>query len=465
MTETLYPLNPVLLIDDEHQAITSMTQTLLAAGINNTISCGDSRNVIPLVASRDIELALLDMNMPFITGEELLEVLARDFPDVPIVIVTGIQEIDTAVRCLKLGAFDYLVKPVERGRLMASVHHSLELRRLKRENSTLKKRIFPGSLEHPEAFTGILTNNTSMHAVFQYCEAIAPSGLPVLITGETGVGKELIARAIHTLSERSGAFVSVNVAGLDDSLFSDTLFGHRKGAFTGADESRQGLVVRASGGTLFLDEIGDLSSVSQVKLLRLLQESEYFPLGADVPKEANVRVIAATNRDVKELKQKGGKFRQDLFYRLCTHHVQIPPLRERMGDLPLLCEHFLAEASSNVHKTIPGQLDTLLVGLLSYDFPGNIRELQSLIHNAVSSQSFDNLSEKKKPSLYSGMQLSEKTADNLIFTGTLPSLERAGAMLIDEAMRRSGGNQSLAARMIGISRQTLIRYLKKEQNS
>jgi DNA-binding NtrC family response regulator len=478
MNETvLYPLNPVLLVDDEQQAITSLTQTLLADGINNIIGCEDSRDVISLAENRDIELALLDMTMPFITGEELLEVLARDFPDVPVIIVTGIQEIDTAVRCLKLGAFDYLVKPVEHGRLIASVNHALELRRLKRENSTLKKRIFPGKLEHPEAFTKIVTNDTNMHAVFQYCEAIASSGLPVLITGETGVGKELIARALHTLSKRAGAFVPVNVAGLDDNVFSDTLFGHRKGAFTGADEVRQGLIVRASGGTLFLDEIGDLSSTSQVKLLRLLQENEYFPLGSDVPKEANVRVIAATNRDVKDLKQKGGNFRQDLFYRLCSHHVQVPPLRERIGDLPLLCEHFLAEAASNLHKAIPKQLDTMLASLSSYDFPGNIRELQSLIHNAVSSQSFDSLSaitgfkggssipKNKKTFLSPGLQISEKTTDNLIFGGSLPSLDRAGEMLIEEAMRRSGGNQTLAAKMIGISRQTLIRYLKKKQNT
>jgi DNA-binding NtrC family response regulator len=477
MSETLHPLNPVLLIDDEQQAITSLTQTLLADGINNIIGCEDSRDVISLAENRDIELALLDMTMPFITGEELLEVLARDFPDVPVIIVTGIQEIDTAVRCLKLGAFDYLVKPVEHGRLIASVNHALELRRLKRENSTLKKRIFPGKLEHPEAFTKIVTNDTNMHAVFQYCEAIASSGLPVLITGETGVGKELIARALHTLSKRAGAFVPVNVAGLDDNVFSDTLFGHRKGAFTGADEARAGLIVRASGGTLFLDEIGDLSSTSQVKLLRLLQENEYFPLGSDVPKEANVRVIAATNRDVKDLKQKGGNFRQDLFYRLCSHHVQVPPLRERIGDLPLLCEHFLAEAASNLHKAIPKQLDTMLASLSSYDFPGNIRELQSLIHNAVSSQSFDSLSaitgfkggssipKNKKTFLSPGLQISEKTTDNLIFGGSLPSLDRAGEMLIEEAMRRSGGNQTLAAKMIGISRQTLIRYLKKKQNT
>lgn len=478
MTETLYPLNPVLLIDDEQQALTSLTQTLLAYGITNTLVCGDSREVIPLFNNHDVELVLLDLTMPFLTGEELLEGLACDFPDVPIIVITGIQEIDTAVRCLKMGAFDYLVKPVERGRLIASVRHALELRRLKRENNSLKRRIFHFGLEHPEAFTQIVTNNSTMYAVFQYCEALAPSGLPVLITGETGVGKELIARAIHTLSKRPGLFVPVNIAGLDDTVFSDTLFGHRKGAFTGADEARQGIVARASGGTLFLDEIGDLSSPSQVKLLRLLQENEYFPLGSDVPKEANVRVVAATNRDVKDLKQKGGSFRQDLFYRLCSHHVHLPPLRERMDDLPLLCEHFLEETSRSLNKKIPGHYDALLSSLSSYDFPGNIRELQAQLYNAVSGQSFEHFAGLKGgkgvPSALKGAgdtlssmadlpQFYGKKPESISFTGNLPTIDLACERLIDEAMRRSGSNQTIAAKMIGISRQTLIRYLKKSK--
>lgn len=470
MSEELYPLHHVLLVDDEQQAINSLTQTLLADGINNTISCLDGRDVIPLVAGREIELVLLDLTMPNITGEELLEVLVRDFPDLPVIVITGIQEIDTAVRCLKTGAFDYLVKPVERGRLIASMRHALDLRRLKRENSLLKERMFPGRLEHPEAFTRIVTNNSTMHAVFQCCEAFAPSMLPVLITGETGVGKELIARALHSLSGRQGQFVPVNIAGLDDNVFSDTLFGHRKGAFTGADETRQGLTARASGGTLFLDEIGDLSPASQVKLLRLLQEHEYFPLGSDVPKEANVRVLAATNRDVHDLQQAGGSFRRDLFYRLCTHHIHIPPLRERMDDLPLLFEHFLDETSRTLNKSMPKQYDVLLAGLSAYDFPGNIRELQSIIYNAVSSQSFELPARlagiKGNPAGPAGRkpfarQDISKKIDSIFFTGNLPTLESAGTLLVEEALRRSGGNQTLAAKMIGISRQTLIRYLKK----
>jgi DNA-binding NtrC family response regulator len=474
MPETVYPSNPVLLVDDEQQALISLRQTLLAEGINNTLVCGDSRDVLPLAASREPELVLLDLTMPHITGEELLDVLARDFPDVPVIVITGIQQIDTAVSCLKTGAFDYLVKPVERGRLIASIRHALEQRRLKRENSLLKKRIFPGGLEHPEAFSAMVTNNSTLYAVFQYCEAVAPSGLPVLITGETGVGKELLARAVHTVSGRLGPFVPVNIAGLDDTVFSDTLFGHRKGAFTGAEEARQGLIVRASGGTLFLDEVGDLSTASQVKLLRLLQEQEYFPLGSDVPKEANVRIIAATNRDIQDLQQKTCNFRKDLFYRLCSHHVHIPPLRERMDDVPLLCEHFLQEASRSLTRKMPEQYESLLAALSQYAFPGNIRELQALIYNAVSSQSFELPAGLTKAGVFTpeapdkhkiSEKISSQKSDNLFFPGNLPSLERACEFLIAEALRRSGGNQTLAAKMIGISRQTLIRYLKKDQRS
>ncbi|MCP4717115.1 MAG: sigma-54-dependent Fis family transcriptional regulator [Deltaproteobacteria bacterium] len=467
MTATLNPEHPVLLVDDEQQALISLTQNLLAAGITNTLTCTDSRDVLPLFAEREIELVLLDVTMPNITGEELLEQLARDYPDVPVIMITGIQEIGTAVHCLKTGAFDYLTKPVERGRLMASVGHALEQQRLKRENCLLKQRIFPGGLEHTEAFSNIVTNNQTMHAMFQYCEAIAPSGLPVLITGETGVGKELLARAVHTLSELQGKFVPVNIAGLDDNVFSDTLFGHRKGAFTGADETRQGLIVRAAGGTLFLDEIGDLNQQSQVKLLRLLQEHEYCPLGSDVPKEANVRIVAATNRDIDSLQDTSSEFRRDLFYRLCSHHMHIPPLRERIDDLPLLCEHFCEEASRSLSRPLPGSPDELVTALAGYGFPGNVRELQAIVSNAVSSGSFKNpatLTGASAKALTAGIRPAgrfDSTSDSVLFTGNLPTLEHTYELLVAEALRRCGGNQTRAAKMIGISRQTMIRYLKK----
>ena len=204
----------------------------------------------------------------------------------------------------------------------------------------LKTRVLQGKVDQPEAFSEIITVSSRMDSIFQYIEAVAASPRPVLITGETGVGKELIARVVHKLSNRPGAFTPVNVAGLDDNVFTDTLFGHRKGAFTDAREARGGLLEQASGGTLFLDEIGDLSPASQVKLLRLLQEGEYLPLGSDVAKRSDARIVVATNQDLENLLS-AKKFRKDLYYRLCDHHIRIPPLRDRLEDLPVLVEHFL----------------------------------------------------------------------------------------------------------------------------
>ena len=217
-----------------------------------------------------------------------------------------------------------------------------------------------------------------MYSIFQYVETIARTALPVMITGETGVGKEMIASAIHKLSGREGAFVPVNIAGLDDHLFSDTLFGHRRGAFTSADSSRKGLIEQASNGTLFLDEIGDLHVESQVKLLRLLQEGKYYPLGADVPKSSNARTVVATNREIQFLRD-SESFRNDLYFRLQSHHIHLPPLRERTGDIPLLVAHFLESAAERLDQEIPTPAPELLTLLETYQFPGNVRELQGMV--------------------------------------------------------------------------------------
>ena len=234
---------------------------------------------------------------------------------------------------------------------------------------------------HP-AFAEIVTQNPTMHALFRYVEAIARSPQPVLITGETGTGKELMARAVHRLAAPRGDFVAVNVAGLDDQVFSDTLFGHTRGAFTGADRPREGLITRAEDGTLFLDEIGDLAAVSQVKLLRLLQEGTYYPLGADRPRQSRARVVVATNRDVVQDVQ-AGTFRKDLYYRLRAHHVQLPPLRARRDDLALLVTHCLAKAATALHKPVPTPPLALYQLLHTYTFPGNVRELEAMVFDAV----------------------------------------------------------------------------------
>jgi len=468
MIESVYPHFPILLVDDEVQALNSFEMVLRSANMNNFISCQESRDVIPLLSQQEIEVILLDLRMPHLSGEELLPIISSDFPEIPVIIITGANDVETAVKCMKLGASDYMVKPVEKSRLVTGARRVIELRELQRENQLLRAQVLSEKLEHPEAFSEIVTNSASMRSIFQYIEAISISPQPLLITGETGVGKELVAKAVHSLSNRKGAFIPVNIAGLDDTVFADTLFGHCKGAFTGAEQTRSGLVEQASGGTLFLDEIGDLNTASQVKLLRLLQDGEFFPLGSDVSKRSDARMVVATNQDLHAL-QESGTFRKDLYYRLCSHHIHIPPLRDRREDLPFLMEHFLEKASKTLAKKKPTPPEELLTLLSTYDFPGNIRELESMIFDAISSHRSGKLSmEVFKSHIYqkhptfevdSRQLLSEKST-LISFSAQLPTLKQAEQLLISETLSRSNNKQSIAALSLGISRQALNKRLK-----
>jgi len=473
MHATTYPELPVMVVDDEAQALTSFELTLRSASMNHFICCQDSREVMSVLARQEIEIMLLDLWMPHLSGEELLRQITSDFPDVPVIIVTGADDVETAVKCMKQGAFDYIVKPVEKSRLVSSVKRGIELRELHRENQLLKARILSDRLSRPEAFAEIVTVSPAMRSIFQYIEAVAPSPRAVLITGETGVGKELVARAVHTLSNRKGAFIPVNIAGLDDHVFADTLFGHKKGAFTGAMEARPGLLEQATGGTLFLDEIGDLSAVSQVKLLRLLQDGEYLPLGSDLAKRSDTRIVVATNQDL-DAARNSGRFRKDLYYRLCGHRVQIPPLRQRPEDLPVLLDHFLEKAANSLGKKKPTPPDELLKLLAAYRFPGNVRELESMVYNAVSIHTAGKLSMdafkaeifNTQPSLAGDSAGAIDAADGTtVFSDPLPTIKQVERLLVDEALRRSGGNQAIAAKMLGITRQALNKRLKKTNDS
>ena len=463
------PELPILLVDDEAQALTSFEMTLRSAGMNHFIACADSREVLPVLARQEIEVMLLDLWMPHLSGEELLQKIAADYPTVPVIIVTGADDVETAVRCMRQGACDYIVKPVEQSRLVSSVGRAVELRELHRENQRLTARVFSDRLNRPEAFEEIVTVSPAMHAIFRYAEAVAVSPRPVLITGETGVGKELVAHAVHTLSNRRGAFVPVNVAGLDDHVFADTLFGHKKGAFTGALEGRAGLLEQAADGTIFLDEIGDLSPVSQVKLLRLLQDGEYLPLGSDVARRSTARVVVATNQDL-EAARNSGRFRKDLYFRLCSHRIHIPALRERREDLPVLLEHFLEKAADSLKKKKPTPPEELAKLLAVYDFPGNVRELESMIYNTVSLHSAGKLSMdafkeeifKRQPELAAAAAPKEgELGGRTLFPERLPTLRQVELLLVDEALRRAAGNQAIAAAMLGITRQALNKRLHK----
>lgn len=464
MSAGKYPGGPILLVDDEEQLLRSFDNMLREHGINNTLRCTDSRDVESILRNNEPEAIVLDLTMPHISGEELLPVIMRICPQVPVIIATGANQVEIAVQCMKMGVLDYLVKPVSESHLIASVRKALEVRELRRENRKLARSLLAQDVENPEAFSDIITSDAAMISVFKYIGAIAESIQCVLITGETGTGKELIARSIHTLSGRTGAFVPVNVSGLDDTMFSDTLFGHVKGAYTGAGDDRPGLVEHADDGTLFLDEIGDMSIASQVKILRLMQEHEYLPLGADDVKSASARVVVATNKEVDEL-LRDEKFRSDLYYRIQTHHIHLPPLRERRGDLPVLFDHFLEKSASALGKERPEYSDELLHALDSYDFPGNIREMESMVHDAVSRHVSGHLALDVFLAHMGGGRVNrppvstDSSGDLLLFRGRVPTLAEATDELISEALKRSSGNQTAAAKMLGISRQTLNKRL------
>ena len=352
------PENPILLVDDEQAVIDSLSLTLRSNGIDNLTSCTDSREAMPILRRGEFELVLLDLGMPHLPGDRLLAAIHEEMPQVPVIVVTGTNEVKEAVECMKAGAFDYMVKAVEESRLVSGVRRAIEIRKLSRDYQRLKEGMLSPSLAHPDAFARLVTCNPVMTSIFRIVESIAKSDEPILITGETGTGKGLVAAAVHAVSGREGRLVEENVAGLNEDMFSDTLFGHLKGAYTGAVDARAGLVQTAGTGTLFLDEIGDLAIQSQVKLLRLLDTGEYYPLGSDLPRRAAARVLVATNRTLAALISEG-KFRKDLYYRLSTHELRLPALRDRKDDLPLLLDHFLEEACAKLGKkkpSVPPQL-------------------------------------------------------------------------------------------------------------
>lgn len=458
----------VLLVDDETQILKSYSVMLRSAGIKQVTTLDDSREVMDFLSKQEVAAIVLDLSMPNIPGTELLPEIAANYPMIPVIILSAINELETAVECMKAGAFDYMVKPVETSRFESCIRRAIDFHALRMEVSSLKKSLLMGELENEEAFSSIITVNKRMRAIFQYVEVIAATHQPVLITGETGVGKELFAKAVHQISGKKGEFVAVNVAGLDDTMFSDTLFGHKKGAYTGADEAREGLIAYAAGGTLFLDEIGDTNESSQVKLLRLLQEQKYYPLGSDVPKKSDVRIVVATNQDLQKLITEG-KFRKDLYYRLRAHQIHIPPLRERSEDIGVLLDYYLDEAARSMKKKKPTPPPELITLMSTYNYPGNVRELQAMVYDAVarhkggvlSMESFKDIIGQERSAAAANVKAGEDTLPY----GTpenFPTLRDAENALIKKALELASGNQGIAASLLGITRQALNKRLKRK---
>lgn len=455
--------NPVLVVDDDLEILRS-TSRLLEEGFQfRCLAASTAKEALEIVARQAVGLVLLDLGLPDLDGAQVLSFLRRDYPGVPVIVVTALGEVESAVQCMASGAYDYVVKGSDPGRLINSVKRALESREKDLAIAALRDGIQATGVKRPESFSDIVTVNEHIRGLFRFIEVVAASDEPILLQGETGTGKELFARAIHKASGAKGPFVATNLGGLEDLLVSDTLFGHVKGAYTGADGPRKGLVFQASGGTLFLDEIGDLSAQSQVKLLRFLENGEYFPLGTDLGRRSEARVVAATNMDL-EARAVEGLFRRDLLYRLSTYRVDIPPLRDRKEDIPLLCQHFLSLAAegSPPPSLTPGALATL--GL--HSFPGNIRELRGLLLKAKALKRGPTIDHSVIEKLLAGPLRPTVGPALPVPSGAsgLPTIQQAVADLIQDALKRTNGHQTMAAKLLGISPQALSKRLRQRES-
>jgi len=438
----------VLIVDDERSNVESLEKIFQREGMR-VLSAPDARHALDLIRTHRIHVVLTDLMMPGTTGLELLRAIKQIAPDVEVVLMTAFGSVEAAVSAMRDGAYDFVEKPLKRVAIVKSVRKAAERQKLVAENKSLKDEI--KRLARRE----IVGSSLALRRVIDVATQAAPSQATVLVLGESGTGKELIARYIHEHSARvRGPFIAVNCAAIPEPILESELFGHEKGAFTGATGRREGRFAKAIGGTLLLDEIGELSPSVQVKLLRVLQEGEYEPLGGNTQR-ADVRIVAATNRDlIAEVA--AGRFREDLFYRLNVIAVTAPPLRARREDIPLLVDHFLGlycakNARARLHPT-RGALDRLM----GYSWPGNVRELENVIERAVVLSRGDVLGEDDLPDAIANATRCEPT--QLAFEIGTP-LEEIELRVIRETLRHTKGDKSLAAQLLGISTRTIYRKL------
>jgi DNA-binding NtrC family response regulator len=456
----------VLVIDDDELTLEAIKAILTRVGHKIITAAGAEAGLEAFQKSKP-DAVLLDLRMPRKDGFTVLGELRKINPEVPVIMISGNGDDDDAMRAIKMGALDYVSKPFTvPDELESAIARALEIRNLKFEVDELKTKLVDS--QGPKMAHYTKSKSPAMLSVLNYAEVVASTSRePILIIGETGVGKEVMAKAIHGVSGLKGAFVPVNVAGLDDHMFADTLFGHIKGSYTGADKSREGLLAKATGGTVFLDEIGDLSAISQVKLLRLLQEKLYYQLGADSPKKLDARVVAATNKDLKSLSE-SSSFRTDLYFRLITHQVTILPLRDRLEDLPLIMEQLLEEAAESMGKNKPPIPPYLLNYLRGYSFPGNIRELKAMVFDAMAQHTHGNLPTQSFLKAIEGGRGEVRTvssaADPIVLLRDswgerVPTLKEAEDILVKNALKTASNNKTEAAKILGITRDALHKRL------
>jgi len=451
------PLARIIVADDEESMRYYLKRTLSKRGFEvETATKGDE--AIRLFEARSFDLAILDLKMPGADGIEVLRKLRDSDPEAMAIIMTAYGTVRSAVDAMKIGAFDYITKPFETDELLLLIDRALDQRATLRENRELRQMV-----DNRKAYAGLIGQSPAMRAVYQTIDLLRESTASALITGESGTGKELVAHAIHLHSKHhTGKFVPLNCAALPENLLESELFGHDTGAFTGAVKTKRGLVETADNGTLFLDEISELQHSAQAKLLRFLQEKEFIPLGTEKPVKINVRIIAASNRNLEDA-VKAGEFREDLYWRLNVVPVHLPPLRDRKEDIPVLASHFLDQYSRNANSSVREFTVDAMIILTNYQWPGNVRELQNTMERMVVLHSSKHVIDSEElPEVIRKQIHTKKTRRSIdsqaAYQDALRSFE---ADYLTDLFKRTNGNVSKAAQIAGISRQNLHRKIKQ----
>ncbi len=441
----------ILVVDDD-TAHRTMLRTLLGGWGYAIFEADDGSTAIQMVKDKPYDLILMDIRMVKVSGLEALSEIKSYNPAIPIIIMTAYSSVETAVEALKKGAYDYLTKPLDFDVLRITIERAMEHRQLKEENLLLKE-----TLGKNFDTRNIIARSRAMLKILDTVSRVAPTDSTVLITGESGTGKELIAGAIHFNSPRKGGpFVPINCSALSETLLDTELFGHEKGAFTGAIKRREGKFVQANGGTIFLDEVSEMSMLMQAKILRAIQEREIIRVGGDEVIKVDVRIIAATNKDL-EAEVKEGRFREDLFWRLNVVSINIPPLRERREDIPVLANHFLQTFSEKNHKEIKGFTPEAMDKIIRYDWHGNVRQLMNVIESAVVMCQSSYIDVEGLP-----FPIKEHKGDDdqIISSGNM-TLDEIEKIIILKTLELTGWNKSETARRLGITRKTLNEKLKR----
>lgn len=445
----------ILLVDDELSYLELLKSILQQEGYSNVITESNPLHVPAILKNEKIDLILLDIYMPQMNGLQLLEQITPEYPNIPVIIVTAVDDKEIALEAIKFGAYEFIIKPPDTDRLLLTIRRAIGYKLLERERDVLRSEgVIPKADENK--FANIITDSDTMHRVFNLVEIFAPTNETILIVGETGTGKDLVAKKVHDLSPRKDKpYVAVNLASISPSLFESELFGTVKGSFTGSTNDKLGYFEAANGGTIFLDEIGELPKELQGKLLRAIQYNEIFKIGSSSPIKLDIRIIAATNRDLADAVSKGN-FRADLYYRLNRGHISLPPLRKRGNDILLIANHLIKVANTTYNKSILGLTREAIAQLRNYPFPGNVRELENIIFNSVvQSDDSQRLNSVEIP------KLTEAKESELQKSEILITLDDAEKKHIINVMGVLNNNVRKVASILGVSERTLQRKLKK----